>query len=120
MPYSLVEIAQVPTSAEHHPASSPWDRRLNGPLGIDGFGLYRVDLPPGEETVPHDHRDDGIQDAYVVTDGSGSLVVDGQEVALRPGHAASVTPEAVRSVRAGADGCSFLAVCAEGRPARSA
>jgi quercetin dioxygenase-like cupin family protein len=112
MPYSVVPIAHVPTSAAEHPASSLWDRRLNGPLGIGAFGLYQVDLPAGAETVPHDHRHEGVEDAYVVVRGSGWLVVDGDDVPLAEGSAASVTPEATRSIRAGASGCVFIAVCA--------
>jgi quercetin dioxygenase-like cupin family protein len=112
MPYSVVSIAQVPTSAAEHPASSPWDRRLNGPLGIGAFGLYQVDLPAGAETVSHDHSHEGVEDAYVVVRGSGWLVVDGDEVPLAAGSAASVTPGATRWIRAGASGCVFIAVCA--------
>lgn len=112
MGYSVIQVSDVPPSAASHPASSPWDRRLNAALGVKAFGLYHVDLPAGAETVPHDHRTDGVEDAYVLVRGSGWLVIDGTAVELIPGSAAAVTPEATRSIRAAGDGCAFIAVCA--------
>ncbi|WIB26734.1 cupin domain-containing protein [Curtobacterium sp. MCSS17_015] len=112
MPYSVIQVAQVPASVDEHPASSPWDRRLNDALGITAFGLYQVELPPDGETVPHDHRDDGAEDAYVLVGGSAALLVDGDQVPLRTGDAAAVTPESRRWIRAGSDGCTIIAVCA--------
>ena len=112
MSFSVVKAADVPASDAEHPASSPYDRRLSTPLGITRFGLYEVDLPAGATTVPHDHRQDDAEDAYVVVRGSGWLVVDGVETALAAGHAAGVTPEPERWFRAGPDGCTLLAVCA--------
>jgi uncharacterized cupin superfamily protein len=112
MGYSVIQVSAVPPSAASHPASSPWDRRINAALGVERFGLYHVDLPAGAETVPHDHRSDGVEDAYVLVRGSGWLVVDGTAVELIPGSAAAVTPEPTRSIRAGIEGCAFVAVCA--------
>lgn len=111
-PYAVVQVDTVPMSAAGHPDSSPFDRRLNDALGLGSFGLYRVDLPAGAETVPHDHHEDGVEDAYVLVHGSGWLVVDGDTVPLVAGSAAAVVPDATRSVRAGDDGCAFIAVCA--------
>ncbi|MEK6312311.1 MAG: cupin domain-containing protein [Curtobacterium sp.] len=112
MSASVVRIASVPTDASQHPASSPFDRRLNGPLGLSRFGLYEVALPAGATTVPHDHRDDGDEDAYVVVRGSGLLVVDGVGSELRAGDAAGVPPEHERWFRAGPEGATLIAVCA--------
>jgi uncharacterized cupin superfamily protein len=112
MSFSVVRTSEVPTSDAGCPASSPYDRRLNVPLGITRFGLYEVDLPAGGTTVPHDHRDDHAEDAYVVVRGSGWLVVDGSETALAAGDAAGVTEAPERWFRAGPDGCTLIAVCA--------
>lgn len=112
MTASVVHTASVPTDASQHPASSPCDRRLNGSLGIGRFGLYEVALPAGAATVPHHHREDGDEDAYVVVRGSGRLVVDGVETELSAGDAAGVPPEHERWFRAGPDGCTLIAVCA--------
>ncbi|QWS34949.1 cupin domain-containing protein [Curtobacterium aetherium] len=112
MSFTVVHTADVPASGAEHPASSPWDRRLNGALGITRFGLYEVDLPAGATTVPHDHREDHAEDAYVVVRGSGWLVVDGTETALSVGDAAAVTEQPERWFRAGEDGCTLVAVCA--------
>lgn len=112
MPFSVVNVSDVPASDSEHPASSPYDRRLTGPLGITRFGLYEVDLPAGAATVPHDHRDDHAEDAYVVVRGSGWLVVDGAETALVAGDSAGVTEEPERWFRAGPEGCTLIAICA--------
>lgn len=112
MTSSVVRISTVPASADGHPASSPFDRRLNAALGITRFGLYEVALPAAGRTVAHDHRDDGVEDSYVVVHGSGWLVVDGEETALTAGDAAAVTPEHERWFRAGPEGCTLIAVCA--------
>jgi quercetin dioxygenase-like cupin family protein len=47
-----------------------------------------------------------------VVRGTGTAVVDGEEVALAPGEFIAVQPKSVRYVRAGADGLVFIAVCA--------
>lgn len=112
MSSSVIRISDVPPSADGHPASSPFDRRLNDALGVTRFGLYEVALPAGGSTVSHDHRDDLAEDGYVVVRGSGWLVVDDVETALSAGDAAGVGPEHRRWFRAGADGCTLVAVCA--------
>ncbi len=84
--------------------------------GIDGDGSpispVQVELPPAAETVRHDHADDGAEDVYAVLHGTGVVVVDGQEVPVRPGQFIAVTPESTRHVRAGDSGLIFIAVCA--------
>lgn len=112
MSWSVTHADDVPSGHGPHPATSPYDKRLSGPLGLTAFDLYQVDLPPGASTVPHDHLDDGAEDAYAVVRGSGWLVVDGTEVPIGVGHFVAVSKESNRSVRAGADGCVLVAVCA--------
>jgi mannose-6-phosphate isomerase-like protein (cupin superfamily) len=60
----------------------------------------------------HDHPDDGAEDVYAIVHGTGSVVVDGQEVPVRPGQFVAVTPDSARQVRAGDSGLVFIAVCA--------
>jgi uncharacterized cupin superfamily protein len=103
------DVAPAPGS---HPAASTFDKGIGEALGIRAFGLYQVELPPGAETVSHDHADDGAEDAYAVLRGSGIVVVDGREVSVAPGDFIAVTPESIRQVRAGDSGLVFIAVCA--------
>ncbi len=95
-----------------HPAAIPYDKGVGQALGVRAFGIYQVELPPGAETVRHDHLDDGAEDVYAVLDGTGTVVVDGQDVVVRPGQFVAVTAESARHVRAGDDGLVFIAVCA--------
>lgn len=44
-----------------------------------------MELPPGAESVAHDHTDDGAEDVYAVLAGSGWVIVDGEEVPAQPG-----------------------------------
>jgi mannose-6-phosphate isomerase-like protein (cupin superfamily) len=49
---------------------------------------------------------------HAIVHGTGTVVVDGQEVPVRPGRFIAVTPDSARQVRAGDGGLIFIAVCA--------
>ena len=59
-------------------------RGLSAPLGVGKFKVNRLELPPGGEGPEHDHATNGEEEVYAVVGGSGTLLVDGEEVALRP------------------------------------
>jgi uncharacterized cupin superfamily protein len=111
-PYTKVDAAAVARRPGPHPAASVYDKGIGEALGIRAFGLYQVELPPGAETVAHDHAADGVEDVYAIVRGSGLAVVDGVEVPLAPGEFIAVAPGATRHVRAGSDGLVYIAVCA--------
>lgn len=112
MSYQIVDPADLDTGRGPHPAASPFEKRVGEALGITAFGLYQIELPAGEETVPHDHRDDHAEDAYAILSGHGWVVVDGEETPVEPGQYIAVTVESSRYLRAGRDGLAFVAVCA--------
>jgi uncharacterized cupin superfamily protein len=112
MTYAIVDPASIEADRGPHPAASPFDKRLNDALGLSAFGVYQVELPPGAETVQHDHRDDGAEDLYVVLRGDGRLIVDEESVPIRPGQFIAVTVESSRQIQAGGDGLLLLALCA--------
>ena len=112
MTYRIVEPADLSVGRGPHPAASPFEKRVGEAIGITAFGLYQIELPAGEETVPHDHRDDQAEDAYAILRGTGWMIVDGQEIPVEPGQFIGVTPESSRYLRAGPDGLVFIAVCA--------
>jgi hypothetical protein len=59
-----------------HPAASPYDKGVGAALGVHAFGVYQVELPPGAETVQHDHLGDGAEDVYpalMATEPSSSM-----------------------------------------------
>ena len=111
MGYRVVDAAEVAAAPGPHPAASAYDKGVGAALGVERFGLYQVELPPGAETVAHDHAADGAEDVYTVLRGSGVVLVDGAEVAVRPGMFVAVDRDSTRQVRAGPDGLVFIAVC---------
>ena len=48
--------------------------------------------------------------------GTGTVVVDEEEVPVGPGQFIAVTPDSTRHVRAGDSGLVFIAVCAPATP----
>lgn len=112
MTYTTVDAATLKPAPGPHPAASPHDKGVGQALGVRAFGIYQVELPPGTETVRHDHLDDGAEDVYAVIEGTGTVVVDGEQVPVEPGRFVAVTPDSARHVRAGEAGLVFIAVCA--------
>lgn len=109
--YKIVDPASLTAGPGPHPAASPFDKRVSADLGISAFEVYQVELPPGAETVRHDHREDGVEDLYVILAGDGWVVVDEEELPMRPGLFVAVTIESARQVRAGSEGLVFVATC---------
>jgi uncharacterized cupin superfamily protein len=107
-----VDAADLSVGRGPHPAASPFEKRVGEALGLTAFGLYQIELPAGEETVPHDHVDDHAEDAYAVLRGHGWVIVDEEEIPVGPGQFVAVTVESARFLRAGPEGLVFIAVCA--------
>ena len=111
MTYTIVDPASLAAGPGPHPAASPFDKRVSEALGISAFEVYQVELPPGAETVRHNHLDDGVEDLYFVVSGDGWVMVDDEQLPLRPGLFVAVTVESARHVRAGTGGLAFVALC---------
>jgi uncharacterized cupin superfamily protein len=112
MAHRRVRATEIEAAPGPHPAASRFDKGVGEALGLTAFGLYQIELPSGEATVAHDHRDDRAEDAYAILRGSGVVIVDGEEMPVVPGDFVAVTPESTRQVRAGEDGLVLIAVCA--------
>jgi quercetin dioxygenase-like cupin family protein len=110
--FRLLNASEIAPGPGSHRAASEYDKCIGDELGLHAFGLYQVELPRGAETVRHDHREDGAEDAYAVLRGTGVVVIDNEEVAVAAGDFIAVTPDSSRFVRAGEDGLVFIAVCA--------
>ncbi len=115
MAYTKVDVAEMRPAPGTHPAASPYDKGVGQALGVRAFGIYQIELPPGAETVRHNHADDGAEDVYAVLHGTGTVIVDAQDVPVGPGQFIAVTPESARHVRAGDSGLVLIAVCATHR-----
>lgn len=85
-------------------------RALSAPLGVNAFRVNRLELPPGAEGPEHDHVADGQEEVYAVVEGSGALRVDGEDIALTPGHFVFVSPQARRKMVAGDDGLTWIGI----------
>lgn len=111
MAYSIVHDADLTAGRGPHPAASPFDKRVSESLDLSRFEMYKVELPAGASTEPHDHHGDGVEDAYAIVRGDGWLVVDGEEIPITAGHFVAVTKESTRFITAGKNGCDLIAVC---------
>ncbi len=115
MSYTLVDAATVEVAPGQHPAASAYDKGIGAALGVHAFGVYQVELPPGATTVQHNHLHDRAEDIYAILHGAGTVVIDGEDVAVTPGCFVAVSPESTRQVVAGDAGLVFIAVCATAR-----
>lgn len=118
MSHRLVNAGSITAGCGPHPAASPFDKRISEALGLHAFEMYQVELPAHGETVPHNHLDDGAEDAYAVITGTGWVVVDGEHLAVAAGDFVAVTVESTRHVLAGSDGLVLIAVCSVGGAAQ--
>src|ERR1700754_126736 len=70
----------------------PEDRfvRLRAELGVSSFGLNQIVLRPGQRGRIHAHERQ--EEVYLVLDGTLSLFVEGEEMALERGELIRVAP----------------------------
>src|SRR3954468_12897234 len=72
-----------------------------------GVSLFRY-APNLRSPVGHHHREQ--EEAYVVAQGSGRLLLDDEIIDLHQWDAVRVAPEVVRAFEAGPDGLSIIAI----------
>jgi mannose-6-phosphate isomerase-like protein (cupin superfamily) len=84
-------------------------RKARRALGARAFGFNYFVLPPNQKGREHDHSEEGQEEVYFVVKGSGRMLVDGEEVELRPGRFIRVDPSSTRVPIAGEDGLEFIA-----------
>ncbi|HEU0304320.1 MAG TPA: cupin domain-containing protein [Gaiellaceae bacterium] len=86
-------------------------RPIRRALGVTAFGINQEDWPPNADQHPdHDHAEDGQQEVFYVLAGSGRMVVDGEDVELKPGRYVYVEPGSKRRIYAGDEGLQVIAV----------
>ena len=79
-------------------------------LGLQAFGINWFELPPNADGHAHDERDSGQEEVNVIVRGSGTYVIDGEEVPIRAGDVFRFDPETQRGPKAGPDGLTMVAV----------
>ncbi len=85
-------------------------------LGTTAFGINEVRLPADLEGIEHDEVETGHEEVYIVLEGSGTMTVDGDGVALRGGDYLRVDAGSRRLVTAGADGLTYIVVAGKPLP----
>lgn len=85
-------------------------RRLSEPLGVTAFAVNQISIGPNAEGRAHDHTADGQEEVYVFTQGSGTLVIDGEDVPVAAGQWAFVSPESHRQLRAANEGLTWIGI----------
>lgn len=83
--------------------------RTNAPVGNQS--LAEASLPAGGATRRHCHK--LSEEFYFILEGGGTMEIDGEERAVRPGDAILIPPGAWHQIRTGADSAvRFLCCCA--------
>ena len=90
-------------------------RRARASLGVSGWGMQLMTLPPNWDGYPNHRYDASVEDGnqeevYIPIEGSGTLHAGDQAVELRPGMMVRVGPEQLRKIVPGNDGIQFVAL----------
>ena len=74
-------------------------RLVRRTLGLRAFGLNVVEIPPGDQIPEHDETDRDQEEVFYVLSGSPTLIIDGEDHAVRAGTFARLDPVHSRTVR---------------------
>jgi uncharacterized cupin superfamily protein len=109
-PATIVNLGDVEPVTVERPLVARTRRNLGRAVGSLETGLQHVEVMPGKASAPaHCHSLE--EEIFVVLDGSGTLVLDSDQTALRPGHVIARPPASgvAHSFIAGAGGLTYLA-----------
>lgn len=67
-------------------------------LGTAAFGYNLVEIGPGGEIPAHDEAGSGQVELYVILEGEGVFVIDGEETVAPAGTFASIEPGCERTI----------------------
>jgi quercetin dioxygenase-like cupin family protein len=68
-------------------------------LGAEAFGFNVVDIAAGGEIPAHDHTGDNQEEVFVILEGQGTLVTDGEEHDAPAGTFCRLAPSVNRTIR---------------------
>jgi mannose-6-phosphate isomerase-like protein (cupin superfamily) len=83
-------------------------RKARRAVGARAFGFNYFIFPPNQKGREHDHADSALEEVYFVVKGGGRMVVDGDEIELRPGRFIRVDGESTRVPISGDDGLELV------------
>jgi uncharacterized cupin superfamily protein len=80
-------------------------------LGLEAFGINWFELPPDfDGSKGHNERESGQEEVNVIVRGSGTYVIEGEEVPAHEGDVFRFDPETHRGPKAGPEGLTMVAV----------
>ena len=68
-------------------------------LGAESFGFNVVDIEAGGEIPAHDHTGDEQEEVFIILEGEGMIVTDGEEHDAPAGTFCRFAPEVNRTIR---------------------
>jgi uncharacterized cupin superfamily protein len=68
-------------------------------LGAEAFGFNVVDIEAGGEIPAHDHTGDEQEEVFIILEGEGMIVTDGEEHDAPAGTFCRFAPEVNRTIR---------------------
>ena len=68
-------------------------------LGAEAFGFNVVDIEAGGEIPAHDHTGDKQEEVFIILDGQGTIITDGEEHDAPAGTFCRLAPEVNRTIR---------------------
>jgi quercetin dioxygenase-like cupin family protein len=68
-------------------------------LGAESFGFNVVDIEAGGEIPAHDHTGDDQEEVFIILNGQGTIVTDGEEHDAPAGTFCRFAPEVNRTIR---------------------
>ena len=71
---------------------------LREELDCENLGFTVLETEAGWDGMEHDHESDGQEEVYHLVEGSATLDVEGEELALEPGDTVRVAADAGRSL----------------------
>jgi mannose-6-phosphate isomerase-like protein (cupin superfamily) len=86
-------------------------RRVRAGLGVTSFGISVIELPPNFTRYPeHDQSHDGQEEVYTALEGTATLTVGGEEIALEVDVWVRVGPGEKRKITTGDAPARILAL----------
>ena len=86
-------------------------RPIRRALGVTAFGINQEELPPNGDGYPdHDHPRTARKRSSTSSTGAGKMVVDGEDVELKPGRYVFVEAGSKRKILPGDEGLRMICV----------
>ena len=68
-------------------------------LGAEAFGFNVVDIEAGGQIPAHDHSGDNQEEVFIILEGNGTIVTDGEEHDAPAGTFCRFAPEVNRTIQ---------------------